>query len=143
MLRCVQSEVIALPAKMDTIASMLPGARSGTPVRPCPTVQPAASDAPTPRPRPPAKCLLALAAETFEAVTGPLLRAATKAPTGMPSTNSTSQLIKRLTGSVSRVTVPGTTAIPKSRAARLDRGHATIPTIPMAIPVRRQDHAPA
>ena len=32
---------------METIATMLPGAKSGTPVNPCPTVQPAASDAGT------------------------------------------------------------------------------------------------
>ena len=64
--RRATSAAMVAPPKIAPITTKLLGARSARPVRPWPTVQPVAMDAPVPRPKPPAKRFRRAAARRAE-----------------------------------------------------------------------------
>src|SRR5262249_19753189 len=137
-------EAAELKVKIDAVTTKLIGARSASPVRPCPTVQPEAIDAPTPRPSPPARRCRRTPDAGTRSATGPPLHAASAPPARIPKRSRTSQAGKARPGTASRrPVVPGTTARPKPRPAAAEIGHARAAVTPIQKPVLRHDHAPA
>ena len=123
--RLAATSARALPAKIAPMTTKLLGARSASPVRPCPTVQPVAIDAPAPRPMPPTKRF------TWVAGVG-ALRATVAVPARRePAAGQHSEDEQQVPrGELSPATaetrpvVPGTTARPKFRPASVDAGQA-------------------